>query len=273
MDNVFKICDDRFKIEEIDQHVLIMQISVSRFKFIIKKKETVYWLEDHFLGVDIGFTNAANKVAEIINNHTFLAANFWKEIKIIYNTPFFILISETLNNDGDEFSFLKSCFPKNNSFKFISKSHKVEKHLLLAQYPDLFSDIFKKIYPKKDLLEVALPALILDHFTEGNKLKDRNYIFVDDKFMYVLAMNKETLVFNCTPLISRNIDSFLKESLKSKENTYVEYFGELTEYSPFYRLLKENIQNINLGESQGKVKLTQYFGEISEHRYLSLFIA
>ena len=36
----------------------------------------------------------------------------------------------------------------------------------------------------------------------------------------------------------------MKENLKSKENTYVEYFGELTEYSPLYRLLKENIQNI-----------------------------
>jgi hypothetical protein len=273
MDNVFKICDDRFKIEEIDQHVLIMQISVSRFKFIIKKKETVYWLEDHFLGVDIGFTNAANKVAEIINNHTFLAANFWKEIKIIYNTPFFILISEALNNDGDEFSFLKSCFPRNNSFNFISNSHKINKHILLSQYPAVFAEIFNKIYPSKDLLEVSLPALVLNHFTAENNLKDKNYIFVDDKYMYVLAMIKETITFNCIPLISKNIGDFLSKNLSNSENKYVEYFGEITEYSPFYRLLKENVQKISLGKNQGMVKLTQYFGVISEHRYLSLFIA
>ena len=98
--NCYKVFDDRFTVDVIEKHDLVIEFSLTRLKFFIKttKPVQIIWLEDHFLGLENTIEQAIAKSKEIIESHDFVSANFWNSIKIVANSPCFLRISYHFEN-------------------------------------------------------------------------------------------------------------------------------------------------------------------------------
>jgi Protein of unknown function (DUF3822) len=272
----FKISDERFSVENIDNHDLIFEISKTRIRFFIKNKqaETIIWLEDYFIGLENELEEIEAKISEIIKNHIFLAANFWNSIKVVINTPFFGLIPTSHFKESLQSKYLGIYFPKVDFKNFSFNSHFLESsqtHFVYA-YPTVFLKAIEGFYEEKKIDLSFSIFEISSHFKQKITLHNKNYIIIDDMFLYIFILEtpKRGLSVDTIPIQSDNLKKYLEYYLKEGQIKSI-LLGEITPYSMLYNQIKSLGKAAEIGNLKSEAKLSQYFDEMPIHRYWPLF--
>ena len=275
--NCYKVFDDRFTVDVIEKHDLVIEFSITRLKFFIKttKPIQIIWLEDHFLGFENTIEQAIAKSKTIIESHDFISANFWNSIKIVANSPFFCLVPNELFDENLASNYIYIAFPKlkKENFKIQSNTIKNSNAQLVYAYPSAYLELFREIYQEKEL-QISYSVLELVNYFNGKlEAKNRNIIVFEDKFL-VLIYNStvsKKLRIEILPNKSKFFENFLKLYLKDGQIKTVVY-GEITIFSKWFEILKKQGKAIEIGNKNMELNLTQYFSETPEHRYWNLFL-
>lgn len=275
--NYYKIFDDRFTVDVIEKHDLVIEFSITRLKFFIKstKPIQIIWLEDHFLGLENTIEQAVEKSKEIIESHDFVSANFWNSIKIVANSPFFCLVPSELFNENLAPNYMYIAFPKIKKENFTIQSKPItnlDAQLVFA-YPTAYLDLFAEIYQEKEL-KISYSVLeIVNHYNGKLDAKNRNIIVFEDKFLVLIYKSKlsKKIRIEILPNQSKFFENFLKLYLKDGQIKTVVY-GEITIFSKWYEILKKQGKAIEIGSKNTEINLTQFFSETPDHRYWSLFL-
>lgn len=275
--NCYKVFDDRFTVDDIEKHDLVIEFSITRLRFFIKTKKPVQiiWLEDHFLGLENTIEQAIEKSKEIIESHDFVSASFWNSIKIVANSPFFCLVPSELFDENIAPNYIYIAFPRirKENFTFQSKPISNLDSQLVFAYPTAYLDLFAEIYKEKEL-KISYSILeLINHYNGKLEAKNRNIIVFEDKFLvliYKSTLSKKIRI-EILPNQSKFFENFLKLYLKDGQIKTVVY-GEITIFSKWYEILKKQGKAVEIGSKNMEINLTQFFSETPDHRYWNLFL-
>ena len=275
--NCYKVLDDRFTVDVIEKHDLVIELSITRLKFFIKttKPIQIIWLEDHFLGLENTIEQAIEKSKIILESHDFVSANFWNSIKIVVNSPFFCIVPNELFDKNLAPNYIHIAFPKIKKENFTIESNTItnSNEQLVYAYPTVYLALFSEIYQGKEL-KISFSTLeLVNHFNGNLEAKNRNIIVFEDKFlvlMYNSTLSKK-LRIEILPNKSKFFENFLKLYLKDGQIKTIVY-GEITIFSKWFKILKKQGKAVEIGGKNMEINLTQYFSETPEHRYWNLFL-
>lgn len=273
MEPIYKVADERFDVGNLDQHDLSIEISTERFRFSLKNISSglLVWLEDYYLGGGGDFEENRAIIEKIYKEHPFLAANFWHKISISFVSPFHLVCPDQLFMPGKEKDYLNIVFDYKLSdhFSFQHKDFKENRSTLLVAYPSYFRDFFTSKYPAEKTAYHLTAEEITRSLVEGQDPENAVYIFLDDSCITFYYLDQQsTLQIERFPLQSKEYINLIKQF--GDKLCFV--FGELTLYSPTFKTLQTNCKNIKFGSSSPKVRFSQYFQDLPQHRYVSLFL-
>ncbi len=273
MEPIYKVTDERFDVGNLDQHDLSIEISTERFRFSLKNISSglIVWLEDYYLGGGADFEENQSIIEKIYAEHQFLAANFWHKVQVSFVSPFHLVCPEHLFMPGKEKDYLNILFDHklSENFAFRHRNFKESQTTLLIAYPAYFQHFFASKYPKEKTTFHFTAEEITRSLVEGQDPENLVYIFLDDScitFYYLDQFN--TLQIERFPLQSKEYINLIKNF--GDKLCFV--FGELTLYSPTFKTLQTTCKNIKFGSSSARVKFSQYFQDLPQHRYVSLFL-
>jgi Protein of unknown function (DUF3822) len=274
---VFKITDDRFSVDLIDQHDLVFELNLSRFRFIIKNNHTntVIWLEDYYLGLHNTLEKVIESVTEIIKKHEFLVANFWKSLKVLSQNPFFCTVPQELYEESQSDNYLTVLFPDLDSNLFLIEARAINnsEDYFISAFPKTLISFFETMYPQKQIDYKFSIFEVLNLFNNDKQFEAKNLFLFDDIYINTLFISTITnkLVIENLNLDSKNLNDFLL-NVTTKGNANSLLFGEITPFSKNYKQISQITKAIAIGKTPLKVKLSQYFVEVTDHRYLTLFV-
>ncbi len=275
--NCYKVFDDRFTVDVIEKHDLVIEFSLTRLKFFIKttKPVQIIWLEDHFLGLENTIEQAIAKSKEIIESHDFVSANFWNSIKIVANSPFFCLVPSELFDENLAPNYIYIAFPRlrKENFTIQSKPIHTKDAQIVYAYPTAYLVLFSEIYQEKELKFSYSILELANHYNGKPEAKNRNIIVFEDKFLVLIynSILSKKIRIEILPNQSKYFENFLKLYLKDGQIKTVVY-GEITIFSKWYEILKKQGKAVEIGSKNMDTNLTQFFSETPDHRYWNLFL-
>ena len=274
MEPIFKISDDRFDADQIDLYDLKIEWQDCRFKIALKnaRSNTFIWFEDYFLGSYATFENSVSQIREMFNAHAFLKANFWNSIVVSVDTPRFLRLENELFDDQiPPFDYLKMVFPHLESSDFEIIESPFDKVRYLFGIPKVIFNLLSEIYQNKTLEIKPKLANLAEFFNKNNQLNTSNLLIVNDKWIDTIITKNTEIEIRKFPSVSYEINPKVFTLLNSNgKKTYL--FGEITPFSAIYKVIKANIEQVEIGKLPDNIKFSQYFDEVPEQRHLSLFV-
>lgn len=273
--NAFKITDDRFSIEKIDTYHLVLEVQQSRLKFYLKEdsSKAIIWLEDHYLDTKNSEVEFHSKIKSIFAHHEFLKANFWKSITLITDFPCFCKIPEVFFEEDLKKQYLNAHFKDIDLDDFQIQTEKIQDNIYIAGFPKKLILIFSEIYTNSEVVIKNAAINNIKNFKENPQLRNKNLLIISDMWLEAIFQNQSTssIIYSRISLESKKIEQFLKEIVKEGQIKSIVY-GEITPYSPTFKQIKHYLKAVEFGTLPKSILLSQYFSEIPEQRYFSLFV-
>ncbi len=275
----FEIKDDRFDVSQIADSHLMIEVGHDRFRFAVYNTihNAVMWLEDYHVFSLLTHNQLLSTVQRIYQSHQFLAANYWKTIRLTVNANHFTLIPEEYYQSDEVVKYLNFAAGKNLTeqeqiFEFrhahygIINVFSVEKNLV---------NWIKEMYPAKKITPVPVISTLIEGI-----VKDRTnrglHLYFEENYVSLIYFQEDKLHF-CNRFQYRTAPDmvyhvlFIMNELGLETEMPVTFYGEITSFSEGYTLLSKTLKNIEFARNPTKIKFSQYFEQIPEHRYYTLF--
>jgi hypothetical protein len=272
--NAFKITDDRFSIEKIEAYHLVLEVQHSRLKFYLKENLTniIIWLEDHYLDTKNSETEFHDKIKNIFAQHEFLKANFWKSITLITDFPCFCEIPETFYDEDLKKQYLIKHFKHLDVEEFMIQTEKIRENIYIFGFPKRLFSIFSEIFNNSEILLKNSAVNNMKRFKENTQLLNKNLLIISDNWLDAIfqSQSTSTIRYLKIALDAKKIEQLLTEIVKDGQIKSIVY-GEITPYSAVYKQIKQYLKALEFGYLPKNINLSQYFSEIPEQRYFTLF--
>lgn len=271
--NIFKVTDDRFSIDRIEDYDLLMEVQQTRFKFLLREKssKTIIWLEDHYLGSNNSPETFEFKLKKIFAEHEFLKANFWNSINLTVDFPCFCSIPKDFYVEKLSQNYLKVQYPDLASVEFEIETIKIKDEYLIFSVPKKTISLFENYFPSKVVSFSNSLLNSIKYFYGHERIQNKNLLILNDEWLEAIYIEPKTgsIKTEKITLKSKNLYGFLNEIEKNGQlKTLI--FGEITPFSAIYRVIKEKLKALEFGGIPRNSKLSQYFSEIPEQRYFTL---
>ena len=271
--NVFKITDDRFSIDRIEEYDLLIEVQQTRLKFLLRETstKTTIWLEDHYLGTNNNPTTIEENLKYVINQHEFLKANFWNSIDVTVHFPFYGIIPKDFFSLHLSEKYLKLQYPELVVEEYQTENFPIKDDQFIFLTPKNLKKLFESYYPNKPIGFSNTFANALKYFEKHNRIQNKNLIIIYDSWMEAIYIEPKTgnLKSEAVSLKSKILPDLLIEIEKNGQlKTLI--FGEITPFSTIYRLIKNKLKALEFGGIPRNCKLSQYFSEVPEQRYFTL---
>lgn len=275
----FEIRDDRFDANQIADSHLMIEVGRDRFRFAIyhTQHNVIMWLEDYLVYSLLTENQLIKSLKTIYQEHQFLAANYWRTIRLTVNSQHFTFIPEDFYNPDDASKYLsfaagKYLIDKENIYDF--KHSKLSAVNVFGVEKELIG-WFKEMYPAKKIT----PIHILSTWIEGilqEKEPNGLHLFFEDNHVSIVYIKDSKLQF-CNRFAYRTSQDlvyhilFVMNELGLHNDHPVIFYGEITTFAESYTTLCNSLRNTSFANNPSKIKFSQYFDELPEHRYFSLF--
>ncbi|MBK9933913.1 MAG: DUF3822 family protein [Cytophagaceae bacterium] len=274
MEPIFKITDDRFDSELIDQYDLVVEWQDSRLKIALKNKKNgiFFWFEDYFLGNYSTFDNSIIDISKIFNSHQFLKANFWNSITFLIHTPLFVKIENIFfDSHIPAIDYLKAVFPQIIESEIRAEAIEIgDSHFVFGISENIFT-FLSETYQNKTINIKPKLAHLAETLTKKGFLSNSNLLILNDKWFDLIIISDGNFSIKKMPFLSNEIKRKYIELLRhGNQKTYL--YGEITPFSHVYKKIKSEIDNIEIGKLPSGNRFSQYFEEMPEQRHLSLFL-
>jgi hypothetical protein len=271
--NSFKIIDDRFSVDRIENYDLLMEIQQTRFKFILRDStsKTIIWLEDYYLGPSGSISDFIEKLKEVIEDHKFLKANFWNKIAVTVDFPIHIIIPEDLFEENLLERYLKLQIPDFSSTEFEIQTAQIRQDYYIFLIPKVLRALLTNFYQGKELAISSSLYNSLRYFQSHERIQNKNILIFSDEWLQLIFVEPENgnLRTEKLPLASRSTAAFLNE-IEKKGQLKSLVFGEITPFSASYRMVKNKLKALEFGGVPRNSTLSQFFAEVPEQRYFTL---
>lgn len=275
----FEIKDDRFDTNQIAESHLLIEVSRDRFRFAVYHSEhdVIMWLEDYHIFSLLTENQLLKSLKTIYQQHIFLSANYWKTIRLTVNANNFTLIPDEYYEANEAAKYLnfaagKNLLEREQIFDF--KHSRFGTVSIFGVEKELIS-WFKEMYPARKIIPVPVIASLLEGIVQ-----DRNnnglHLYFEDNFVTILYFKDAKLYF-CNRFHFRMAQDmvyhvlFVMNELGLQTEMPVTFYGEITSFSEGYILLSASFKNIKFALNPTKLRFSQYFDDLPEHRYYTLF--
>jgi Protein of unknown function (DUF3822) len=275
----FEIKDDRFDSNKIAESHLLIEVSRDRFRFAIHHSEhdIIMWLEDYHIFTLLNENQLLKTLKNIYQQHPFLSANYWKTIRLAVNANNFTLIPDEYYEANEAAKYLNFAAGKNLSEKeqiFDFKHSRFGAVSIFGVEKELIN-WFKEMYPARKITPVPVLASIIEGI-----IQDRNnnglHLYFEDNYITILYFKEAKLNF-CNRFQFRTSHDmvyhvlFVMNELGLQTEMQVTFYGEITSFSEGYIQLSESLKDIRFALNPTKIRFSQYFDDLPEHRYYTLF--
>jgi hypothetical protein len=275
MELLTQITDDRFDLEKLDQYELHIEIQPTRFKFYLVEAshKTVFWLEDYASKSDYNPIVFSEKVINLINNHIFLKASFWKKITLTFDSPIYTKVVESFFEESRLNDYLSISFPDVNSLDFKTLFEKAGNDFLIYAVPLKLFSFFETNYCSNPPQVQNKIIKIYRSFLKYSNYNHINWIIIGDKWIDIYFRNTATnqIIYKNFPLTTKNLNAGLDTLIKNG-GMKTQIWGEITPYSKIYARIKSKIKTTEIGELNTNKKFTVLFEDLPSQRHFSLFL-
>lgn len=275
----FEIKDDRFDTNQIAECHLLIEVSRDSFRFAVHHSEhdVIMWLEDYHIFSLLTENQLLKSLKTIYQQHMFLSANYWKTIRLTVNTNNFTLIPDEYYEANEAAKYLnfaagKNLLEREQIFDF--KHSRFGTVSIFGVEKELIG-WFREMYPARKIA----PVPVIGSLIEGI-IQDRNnnglHLYFEDNYVSILYFKDAKLYF-CNRFHFRTAQDmvyhvlFVMNELDLQTDMPVTFYGEVTSFSEGYIQLSESLKNIKFALNPTKLRFSQYFDDLPEHRYYTLF--
>ncbi|MEM9340263.1 MAG: DUF3822 family protein [Bacteroidota bacterium] len=279
-----RIKDEKFSIDELEDYSLTLQVGVRDFQACVTDTQDnqVMGLEDYQL---MGIKTANSRlrlIKQILDNHEYLTAGFWKDVKLCLKTHKFSLVPSNMfvpESATDYLSVNSDIRPTHEGVTYYRQ--------ISAEIANIFATELKltkwisSIYRKKSVHIVHQgSALIEGIMKHDDHSHERNmYCYIDRGIIHIIVAQNQKLQFY-NQYAARQKDDFLKyimlvmkEMKMDPKTSSVILWGFIKQNSEEMVVLKKYIRNISFGAKPSFLKFGYKFDEVEDHRYFDAMSA
>ncbi|MEM6736392.1 MAG: DUF3822 family protein [Bacteroidota bacterium] len=278
---VNRVKDTKFTIDELDHYSLVMQVGIYDLQFAIvdSQDNQCMALEDYLLKGVKTINERLKLLKEILDDHEFLTAGFWKDVKLCLKTHKFTLVPANMfvqENVADYLALnseIKTSFEDVNYYKQISVNT-INVFVAETKLCRWIESIYKKkkvhiIHQGSALIEAVLKHA--DHVQEKGM-----YCFVDRGILHIIVTeNDQLLLYN--QFSAKKKEDLLKyimlifhELEMDPKSNQLFIWGFIKQNSEEMTSLKKYIRNISFGSKPSFLKYSYQFDEIQDHMYFDV---
>jgi hypothetical protein len=251
-----------------------MEVQQTRFKVLLREKtsKTIIWLEDHYLGSNNRPEALETKLKKIFTEHEFLKANFWNSINLTVDFPCFCSIPQDFYVEKSSPNYLKIQYPDLDFSEFEIETIKIKDEYLIFTVPKKTVSLFESYFPEKTIAFSNSLLNSIKYFYSHERIQNKNLLILNDEWLEAIYIEPKTGSIKAEKinLKSKSLSGFLNEIEKNGQlKTLI--FGEITPFSSIYKVIKDKLKALEFGAIPRNIKLSQYFSEIPEQRYFTLF--
>lgn len=278
---VKRVKDAKFTIDELDHYSLVMQVGIYDLQFAVvdSQDNQCMGLEDYRLEGIRTVNGRLRLIKQILDDHEYLTAGFWKDVKLCLKTHKFSLVPTNMfvqENAADYLALnseIKTSFEEVNYYKQIS----IDTTNIFAAESKLCRWI-ESIYKKKKVHIIhqgsALIEGILNHADHIDE--KAMYCYLDRGILHILVTeNKQLLYYN--QFAARKKEDFLKYIMLVMNETGLDHkksnvflWGFIKPGSEEINLLKKYIRNISFGSKPSFLRFSYLYDEVEDHQYFDV---
>jgi hypothetical protein len=275
----FEIKDDRFDANQIADSHLLIEVGRDRFRFAIHHatNNMIMWLEDYQIFSLLTENQLIKTLKTIYKEHPYLTANYWRTIRLTVSSPNFTFLPEEYYHPDETIKYLQFSAGKvltdtESIYEF--KHNKFAAVNIFSIEKELIS-WFKEMYPAKKITPIHTLSTLIEGIVQEKNLNSL-HLFFEDNQVSIIYFKDNKLQF-CNRFAYRTSQDlvyhvlFVMNELNLQTDTQTIFYGEVTSFSESYTVLSNSLKNISFANNPSKIKFSQYFDELPEHRYFSLF--
>ena len=255
---VKRVKDAKFTIDELDHYSLIMQVGIYDLQFAVvdSQDNVVMGLEDYKLQGIRTVNGRLRLIKEILDNHEYLTAGFWKNVRLSLKSHKFSMVPSGMFVPESAADYLalnseiKTSFEEVNYYKQLA----VETVNVFAAETKLARWI-ESIYKRKKVHVIHQGSALIEGFLKhADHIDEKSmYAYVDRGILHlVVTENRKLLYYN--QFAARKKEDYLKyimlvfnELGMSGKESHVFLWGFIKPSSEEMKLLKRYIRNISYG--------------------------
>ncbi len=278
---VNRVKDTKFTIDELDHYSLVMQVGIYDLQFAVvdSQDNQCMAVEDYILKGVKTVNSRLRLIKDILDNHEFLTAGFWKDVKLCLKTHKFTLVPANMfvqENAADYLALnseIKTSFEEVNYYKQIS----VDTVNVFAAETKLCRWI-ESIYKKKKVHVIHQgSALIEGILKHADHVQEKGmYCFFDRGIVHMVVTENDQLLFY-NQFAARKKEDFLKyimlvfQELKmDPKSNPLFIWGFIKQNSDEMTLFKKYIRNISFGSKPSFLRYSYLFDEVQDHLYFDV---
>jgi hypothetical protein len=275
----FEIKDDRFDTNQIAECHLLIEVSSDRFRFTVYNTlhDVIMWLEDYHVFSLLNENQLLKTLKTVYHQHQFLAANYWKTICLSVNASHFTLIPDEYYEADEASKYLNFAAGNNVSEReqiFDFKHSCFGAVCVFGIEKDTFA-WFKEMYPARKIDPIPVVGSLIEGIVQ-DKTNNGLHLYFEDYYITIIYFKDAKLHF-CNRFHFRTSQDmvyhvlFVMNELGLPVATSTIFYGEITSFSDRYIQLTHSLSNVKFALNPTKIRFSQYFDDLPEHRYYTLF--
>jgi len=275
-----KIIDDRFEAENLSDYRLFLLIGPLKFNFCVIDSESNRCIafESYATEMQPSSILFSERLFQIVDNHPFLPAKFWKSIHVCIANDKFTLIPLSLFKEDNSLNYLQLNCEVDPEYNHITHfDHKQAGIANIFAFDIRYFEWTKSFYPNRNVQFLHHTSPLIEAILRQNQSSKATLtVSVGHEFMSILVKEGEGLKF-CNKFFFKTDEDFLyyfflvADELSLNQNTTISVFGELTNKSSKFLLLKKYFPNVQFGNRPSSIQFGYVFDELPEHNYFDLF--
>ncbi len=276
-----RIKDEKFDIDDIQNYSLSVLVGIRDLQLCVTDPDNkLCYLEDLKLEGIKTINSRVRVLKEVFDNHHFLKAGFWKNIKLGLKTHKFTLIPEPQFDEKSKSDYIAI----NNEVKPSIEEVYFHKHQESEAVNVFVGDIrlikwIRSVYVSKpvDIIHQGT-AFIEGVLRYDDHSPDRSmFSLVDRGILHIVVTEKQKLLYYNQFAVRKSEDILkytmlvFKELQLKQKTTKVIVWGSIKQNSPHIDLMKKYIRDVSYGSRPQFLKCSFQFDEIPEHQYFDLF--
>ncbi len=274
--------DERFDVDELMNYCLCLQFGIKDLQLCVidKRTNTALYLEDYELKEIRSIQSRLNALRNIFDDHSFLRAGFWKEIRITIKTHKFSLVPSSLFYEevATEYLAMNAAVKPQTEGVYFYKHHATSAYNVFAADRKLASWC-KSLYPsKKVILSHQGSAIIQGILKYKDHTHEKTIFCLFDKNVVHVTITWQLQLLYYNQFAAKQPQDFLKyvmlvfrEFKLSQKTTKTVFWGTIGHESSILKMFKKYIKNISFGHRPSYLKFPYQFDEVSEHQYFDCF--
>ncbi len=281
---VKRVKDEKFSIDELEDYSLTLQVGIRDFQISVTDTQDnqVMGLEDYRLEGIKTINGRLRLIRDILDNHEYLTAGFWKNVRLCLKTHKFSLVPNKMFVADSAIDYLSVNSDIKPSFEDVGYYKQISAGLVNIFATEIkLTKWIASVYKRKAIHIIHQGSALIEGFLKHNDHSHEKglFCFVDRGILHQVVCQEGKLLFYNQYAVRKKEDFlkyvmlvFKEMGMDPKKNP-VQFWGFTKQNSDEITLLKKYIRNISLGSKPSFLKFGYKFDEIDDHQYFDVMSA